>query len=113
MSQNSTDSLILRKWYYCDTFVQPDNLEMMLFYSDPETINCYSNQTPYYWEFKKNGELLWTDSQQNSQSTIIDGVIFKPNYKWSWQNDNLKILNNEFVIDVLTSKHLIIHRKEE
>lgn len=112
-SQGIKDSLLIKKWYYCDSVIKPDGLNTMLFYSEPRETRCKPNSYVFYWEFKENGKYEWSDTLHNSQNNIIDGCVVTPNDSWSLKNNILYIGENEFIIDALNKYRLLIHRREK
>ena len=113
-SQEAKDTLLIKKWYYCDSVTKPDKLvNTMLFYSDPDATRCEPNNYVFYWEFKGNGKYEWSDTTHNSQHNIVDGLTVIPSSNWKFKNDILYIGEKEFIIDVLNKDRLLIHRREE
>ncbi len=105
------DSLYIKKWYYCDSMTKPSKLDRMLFYSDKTETDCGISKTVFYWELKEDGSFEWSDTTQNSQNNIIDGIIVVSHKKWHVEGDKLHLGDDVFIIDVINSTRMLIHRK--
>lgn len=108
-----SDSLLIKKWFYCDSVTEPNELTKMLFYADSKETECEPTKYVFFWEFKMNGEYIWSDTLRNSQSNKIDGTEWTTSEKWRIEKDVLYVGRNIFIIDVLSGNRLLIHRREE
>lgn len=106
--QEVNETMMMKKWYYCDQVTVPDSLETKLFYVKEE--GCKSTGNHFYWEFKRNGEYCWSQALHDETTGIIDGLIAVPNDKWKIDGDMLYVGSNRFVIDVINDENLLIHR---
>ncbi len=110
-TQAQNDSALIGKWFYCDSMKGPDELDKMLFYSDKNKTECDQVENVFYWSLKEDGSFDWNDTTQNSKNDIIDGIVVHSFNKWRLDNNLLYMGNNVFIIDILDSNHLLIHRR--
>lgn len=114
ISYAQSDTTLVRKWYYCDSVAKPNELEMMLFYSTSDDTKCEPVGHVFFWEFKQDGTYVWSDTLHNAHNDIVDGIIVtSTSQTWRIDKDVLYMGNNIFVIDVLSTNRLLIHRYKD
>ena len=111
--QSHKETLLMRQWYYCDSASEPKKTEYLKLSSNEKI--CDQILTDFYWEFKENGEYLWSDVRMDdSNQNVVDGVLVTPiDNKWEIENDVLIMGIERFKIIKLNKKKLIIERKKE
>ncbi len=108
--QSHKETLLKRQWYYCDSVSEPTETEYLKLSSNKKI--CDQILTDFYWEFKENGEYLWSDViMDDASNNVVDGVTVTPiDSKWKIENDVLIMGTDRFKIIKLNKKYLIIHR---
>ena len=112
------NQLLQKKWYYEGDSLHPQNTKTYAFFSEKLRIENPSNKYlnySNYWEFAKGKQFKYTYSIPSGDG-VKDGVYVLSNNSipsWKYEDRILTIMNNEFIIDVLTPKYLLIRRKED
>lgn len=118
LSQQNNDSLILNRWYFCDTNFYYNETFLLLFKSDKKYCENPENYKKGMLEMKKNGAFYLENEMPCGPPTpvengfIIDGCISQSDGKYKLDKNIIWIEGNKYNIDVLDEKYLLLRREK-
>lgn len=117
ISQDNTEELIYKKWYFCDTTFFPSDNELILMKSDEN----YCQEFDYYFFNKGSLEIgekgiykviNYESSDPDPKDGIVDGYISELIGKCIVEKYYLILDDIIFNIDVLDENYLLLRREK-
>ncbi|MFT5859942.1 MAG: hypothetical protein ACI865_002049 [Flavobacteriaceae bacterium] len=114
-AQDSKGSLIMKKWYYCDTNgLDPSSIQSIVLYA--EEIACSNSKHRFFWEFTPNHHLSWDfhgPSKESPYGGRIGSIFRSTGSSWSIDMNTLIIATDQFIFEVISEDYLLLRRIDD
>lgn len=114
-AQESKNSIIMKKWYYCDTNgLDPSSIQTIALYA--AEITCVNSKHRFFWEFTPNHHLSWDfhgPSKESPYGGRIGSIFRSTGSSWSIDMNTLTIATNQFIFEVILEDYLLLRRIDD